>query len=204
MKQQSLIDNQAPEVPAQTDDDAKKKSGSVKDLNVTIPGSQRGNKKQGWVQTDKLAHDYMWKIGMKNSTALPLLHYMVAHINRGSGGVVVSYQTLAKELGVTPRTIQNAVGVLKQCNFIQVLKSGNSNVYIINSQVAWQGRRGGRFATFNATIKVHESEQDDTVENLIVESENLIPVPEMGFFGDLNADIIDMDDVSERAQPDSE
>lgn len=161
-------------------------------LNITLPG-QRGNKKQGWVQTDKLAHDFMWKIGMKNATALPLLHYMVAHINRGSGGVVVSAQTLSKQLGVTPRTIQSAVAVLKQWNFIQVLKSGNTNVYIINSQVAWQGKRGARFATFNATIKVHEQEQDDAVDNLIEQGEKLIPVPEMGFLGDLDADVIDMD-----------
>lgn len=164
-----------------------------KDLAVTLPGDQPGNHKQGWVQSDKAVHDHMWKVGMRNATALPLLHYMVAHIKRGSSGVVVSAQTLAEELGVTVRTIQNAVTVLKKCNFIQVLKSGNTNVYIINSQVAWQGKRGGRYATFNASIKVHEREQDASVEQLIDEAAKLNPVPEMSFMGDLNTDVIEME-----------
>lgn len=175
------------------------------DLNVTVLGDTpgRGNQKQGWLQSDKAAHDMMWKLGMKNATALPLLHYMVAHIKRGSGGVVVSAQTLAKELGVTGRTIQNAVALLKKCNFIQVLKSGNTNVYVINSQVAWQGKRGARYATFNATIRLHEDEQEATVEQLVAENAQLIPVPEMSFFGDLNPDVIEMDEMDSQAADDN-
>lgn len=174
------------------------------DLNVTVLGENpgRGNQKQGWLQSDKAAHDMMWKLGMKNATALPLLHYMVAHVKRGSGGVVVSAQTLSQELGVTSRTIQNAVALLKKCNFIQVLKSGNTNVYVINSQVAWQGKRGGRYATFNATIRMHEDEQDAPVEQLIEENAQLIPVPEMSFFGDLRPDVIDMDEADSPAAND--
>jgi DNA-binding transcriptional regulator YhcF (GntR family) len=186
MKQATLIADD-------DDDDGHKPPRPANTVNVTIPG-ERGNGKQGWVQTDKLAHDAMWKVGRMNSTALPLLHYMVAHIRRGSGGVVISANTLAADLGVTPRTIQNAVALLKKCNFIQVLKSGNTNVYIINSQVAWQGKRGGRYAAFNAAIKVHESEQDDTVENLMAEAENLIPVPQMSFLGNIDPDVIEMED----------
>lgn len=164
-----------------------------KDLNVTIPGDTPGNKLQGWVQSDKMAHNFMWKIGMKNSTALPLLHYMVSHINRGSGGVVISAQTIANDLGVTPRTVQSAVALLRQWNFIQVLKSGNTNVYVLNSQVAWQGKRGARFAVFNAAIKVHEEEQEQSVEELQAEAEKLVPVPEMSFLGELDIDVVDME-----------
>jgi DNA-binding transcriptional regulator YhcF (GntR family) len=176
-------------------------SRPAKDLNVTVLGENQGagNHRQGWLQSDKAAHDFMWKVGMRNATALPLLHYMVAHIRRGSGGVVVSATTLSKELGVTVRTIQNAVAILKKCNFIQVLKSGNTNVYVINSQIAWQGKRGARHATFNATIKVHEDEQEASVDQLIKENAELIPVPEMSFFGDLNADVIEMAAPDEHA-----
>lgn len=190
----------------QTDADGIGKPPPGNGRNVTIAGDDGpGNKKQGWTQTDKLAHDFMWKVGMKNATALPLLHYMVAHINRGAGGVVVSAQTLARDLGVTPRTIQTAVGILRKCNFIQVLKSGNTNVYVINSQVAWQGKRGLRFATFNASIKVHEEEQEQAVDELIDEAEQLVPVPEMKFSGDLRVDIIDNDsgDILREEMPDA-
>lgn len=188
MEQETLFEG-SPESDAKGKDATRPRKAT----NVTIPGSQGpGNRLQGWVQSDKKAHDFMWKVGMKNATALPLLHYMVAHINRGSGGMVISASALAKELGVTARTIQSAINVLKNCNFLQVLKSGNTNVYIINSQVAWQGNRGMRNATFNATIKVTEEEQDTPVDQLIEEGEALIPVPEMSFTGDLNLDVIDM------------
>lgn len=159
--------------------------------NVTIHGDRGpGNHMQGWVQTDKQAHNAMWKIGLKNATALPLLHYMVAHIKRGSGGMVVSAHTLSTELGVSPRTVQGAIAVLKQWKFLQVLKSGNTNVYIINSQVAWQGKRGQRFATFNTSIKVHECEQDEEVDKLIEEAKELQPVPDMSFLGHIDDDIV--------------
>lgn len=164
----------------------------AKNLNVTIPGEQGpGNKAQGWIQQDRATHHAMWKIGRKNSTALPLLFYMVAHLNRGSGGVVISAPTIAADLGVSVRTVQTAVNALKKCNFIQVLKSGNTNVYVINSQVAWQGERGMRHAVFNAAIKVHEQEQEKTVDELIHEAEALVPIPEMRFLGDLDPDVID-------------
>jgi hypothetical protein len=188
MEQETLFEGDPPSEGTSKDSTRPRKA-----TNVTIPGTNGpGNRLQGWVQSDKKAHDFMWKVGMKNATALPLLHYMVAHINRGSGGMVISASALAKELGVTARTIQSAINVLKNCNFIQVLKSGNTNVYIINSQVAWQGNRGMRNATFNATIKVTEEEQDVPVDQLIEEGEALVPVPEMSFTGDLNLDVIDM------------
>lgn len=151
------------------------------DTRITLMGQQPGNVKQGWVQSDKLAHDAMWKVGMQNTIALPLLHYMVAHIKRGTNGMIVSAETLSRDLDVTTRTIQKAVAVLKQWNFVQVLKSGNANVYIINSQVCWQGNRGMRHATFNASIRVHEREQEKDVDQLIEENANLRSVPEMQF-----------------------
>lgn len=154
----------------------------------------RGNKlKQGWFQTDRAAADFMWRVGAKNPQALPLLMYLVAHLERGSGGVIVSAQTAAADLGVSGRTIQNTIAILKRCNFVQVLKSGNTNLYVINSQVAWMGVRGNRYATFNATIRVAEAEQDRPVDELIEENKQLQPIPQFFGAGDLNWDVIDMD-----------
>ena len=61
--------------------------------------------------------------------------------------------------------------------FIQILKSGKSNVYIINSQVAWQGERGARFAAFNSEIVLAEQEQIVPVDKLIEDAKELVTVP---------------------------
>ena len=56
-------------------------------------------------------------------------------------------------------------GYLSNHNFIEVVKVGNMNVYRINSRVAWQGKRGERFAAFNAEI-LAESEQPEGFDTL--------------------------------------
>jgi hypothetical protein len=141
-----------------------------------------GRPLQGWTQTDVIAHDQMWRLGIKSPMALPLLHYMISHMVRKTTIFVASAKTLANELGCSDRTIQQAVKVLKNYNFLQVLKSGNANVYVINSQVAWRGARGMRHATFDATIHVSEVEQESSIEQLEEEATKLIPVPDMSIF----------------------
>jgi hypothetical protein len=155
-----------------------------------------GRPLQGWTQTDVIAHDQMWRLGVQSPMALPLLHYMISHMVRKTTIFVASAKTLANELGCSDRTIQQAVKVLKNYNFLQVLKSGNANVYVINSQVAWRGSRGMRHATFDATIHVSEVEQESTVEQLEEEAAKLIPVPDMSVFhnGTIDGKFTERDD----------
>lgn len=182
---------QEPLFPDEEPDDPNR---PAKDISVVVPGkSTPGRPLQGWVQADVAAHDQMWKLGLKNATALPLLHYMISHMKRGSTGFAASAATLADEIGVSQRTIQAAIQVLKQYNFVQVLKSGNTNIYVINSQVAWRGNRGARHATFNATIRVSEKEQDSSVEDLQAEADKLLPVPDMSAIGAHLVDTLDGD-----------
>ena len=60
------------------------------------------------------------------------------------------------KLGISVRAVAGAVATLSNHNFIEVVKVGNMNVYRINSRVAWQGKRGERFAAFNAEILAFE------------------------------------------------
>jgi hypothetical protein len=83
-----------------------------------------------------------------------------------SNALMVSQQAMAKQLKIAPRSVKGAVSVLLKHGFIQVVKVGTSNVYVVNTKVAWQGNRGARFAHFRADILAIESEQDiDTIDN---------------------------------------
>lgn len=166
--------------------------------NITLPPAEhdeveeaRGNKSQGWLQSDKAAHQAMWKLGIKHPMALSVLHFMVSKLSRGTNGVVISAAALAKQMGIAPRTVQNTIAVLRDCKFVQVLKSGNVNVYIINSRVAWQGERGMRHASFNAQILVDESEQAQPVDELIEQANELMHVPVMHFNEEIQLDAMD-------------
>lgn len=165
--------------------------------NVTLPSEdegaveRRGNKAQGWLQTDKAAHQAMWKLGIKHPMALSVLHFMVSQLSRGTNGVVISAAAMAKRMGIAPRTVQSTITILRDCKFVQVLKSGNANIYIINSRVAWQGERGMRHASFNAQILVDESEQLQSVDELIEQGEQQLQVPVMHFNEEIQLDAID-------------
>lgn len=150
--------------------------------NITLPPDEdgRGNKTQGWLQSDKDAHKAMWQLGVKHPSALAVLHFMISKMSRGANGVVISAAAISRQMGISARTAQAAVAVLQQNRFVQILKSGNANVYVINSKVAWQGHRGLRYASFNAQLIVDEQEQTKELEKILQEAEELLEVPVMG------------------------
>ncbi len=141
-----------------------------------VPGNQGP---QGWLQSDKQAHEAMWRLSIKSPAAIAVLHFMISQLARGTTGVIISAPAMARRLGISERSVKSAVKLLKDMKFVQILKSGNTNAYLINSRVAWQGKRGFRFASFNAQITVDELEQASPVDELIAEGEELLDVPVM-------------------------
>lgn len=162
--------------------------------NVTVPNMNKpGNPSQGWVQSDKDAHKAMWQLGIKHPSALAVLHFMISKLNRGAGGIVISAPALARAMGISERTAKTAVAVLRDARFVQILKSGNTNIYIVNSKVAWQGDRGMRYASFNAQLVIDENEQVKQLDELIKESDELLDVPVMEMTQDEDDRTIDVD-----------
>ncbi len=150
------------------------------DRELSGPGPTPGNQgPQGWLQSDKNSHDAMWKLGIKSPSALAVLHFMISKLARGASGVIISAPAMARQMGISERSAKAAVALLRDMKFVQILKSGNTNAYIINSRVAWQGKRGFRYASFNAEILIDENEQIVSVDDLLKESQELIDVPLM-------------------------
>lgn len=95
-----------------------------------------------------------------NPTAMKLFWWLISHMDRRNA-LVVSQKTLAEVLECTDRTIRTAVADLKSKKVLTVLKSGSSNVYIINSNVAWKGEAlDKKYAQFEATVYLSSSEQE--------------------------------------------
>jgi hypothetical protein len=147
--------------------------------NISIPDNRGVT--QGWLQSDKKAHQAMWQFGLKNPSGIAVLHFLTSRLNRGTNGVVISYEAISQAMGIAKRTAQNSIAALADAKFLQVLKSGKSNVYIINSRVAWQGERGMRYAAFNAEIVLAEIEQTEDVDVLIEQGKVLQNVPILDF-----------------------
>lgn len=128
----------------------------------TLPASDKrtGN----WVQTERAAHEAWSSLIAKNANAARVMHLLVSQLGEHNA-VVISQKNLASLVGVTDRTVRNALKLLKTENWIEVRqigKNGTVNAYIVNDRVAWKGKRDRiRYSLFSATIIASDDEQPD-------------------------------------------
>lgn len=113
----------------------------------------------GWLQVEKKTLRSITELSVKYPVAAGMLHLLASKMNR-TNAVVMSKKAIAEELGVVERSVERAVTVLREGRWVQIVKVGTQNAYIINSRVYWQGERGKRFANFYAAVSVTESEQE--------------------------------------------
>lgn len=128
----------------------------------TLPASSK--RSGNWVQTERAAHEAWSSLIAKNANAARVMHLLVSQLGEHNA-VVISQKNLASLVGVTDRTVRNALKLLKTENWIeirQIGKNGTVNAYIVNDRVAWKGKRDRiRYSLFSATIIASDDEQPD-------------------------------------------
>ena len=117
-----------------------------------------------WVQIDRAALERWGALTIAHPRASQLLQVMVSNMGRHNA-IVTSQATLADMLNVSVKTIRRNLAILAENNWIEVRQvgpSGNGSAYIVNSRVAWSGKRDGiRYALFEAAVLVSEKDQPD-------------------------------------------
>lgn len=97
--------------------------------------------------------------------AFELLTLITERMNR-SNALVISQVTIGQILGYGRTTIHKAIKLLEEERWVQVVKVGTANAYIVNSKVMWTDRSGKRYGSFFAEVVVSETEQSKTVEEM--------------------------------------
>ncbi len=92
-------------------------------------------KNSNFVQLYRGAIDELTNLS-KNQTAYRLFMFLVKHMD-GLNALCVSGKALSEFLGLSRQTISLNVKFLRDNGWIDVLKQGTSNVYIVNSDVVW-------------------------------------------------------------------
>lgn len=104
--------------------------------------------------------DFLIDMNQENKTALNVFLWIAKNMD-DKNALIVSQEALAKVLGVTTRTIQYAISYLKEKKALDVLKSGNSNIYALNSKIVWKDdAENKKYAHFTAKVYVVSEEQD--------------------------------------------
>lgn len=113
----------------------------------------------GFVQVSRRYLDELDELAFRSPAARKLLTCLVKGMNK-QNAVMVSQESLVKLTGLSKPTIKRSVALLREQQWIEVLKVGTSNVYRVNSSVFWTTRADGRWASFSAEVILNFDEQD--------------------------------------------
>ena len=84
----------------------------------------------------------------------------------GTNALCVSNKALQEILGCSKPTVCKAVNFLRDNGWICVLKSGTSNVYIVNPDVAWTSYGNQKqYCQFQASVLLSSSENAEYLNN---------------------------------------
>ena len=80
----------------------------------------------------------------------------------GYNALMASYQVFMDYTGKGRTTCSNAIKYLYDNGYVDILKSGTSNVYIINQAIAWTSYGNQKqYCKFNGNILISASENKD-------------------------------------------
>ena len=122
-------------------------------------------KNRDFIQLYRDHIDDVAKLARDNGKAYDLFMLLVKHMD-GTNALAVSNIALSELLQVTTRTVQRAVKYLKDNGWVCVLKSGTSNVYIVNPDVAWTSYGNQKqYCKFQANVLLSSSENAEYLKN---------------------------------------
>lgn len=114
----------------------------------------------GFVQLYEDKIPLVIEIMAENQSAGKVLLWLFQHMDNRNA-LVVSQMALGEALGMSRTTVHYAVTHLKNKKALAVFKSGSTNIYAVNSQIAWKSDANGkRYALFDASVYISDAEQD--------------------------------------------
>jgi Fe2+ or Zn2+ uptake regulation protein len=119
----------------------------------------------GFIQVSKMYIAEMKDLAQHAPSAHTVLWTLVQEMNK-QNAVMISQDSLAKLTKLSIPTVKRAVAMLREQQWLEVLKVGTANVYRVNSEVFWQDRADGRWTSFQAQVVANFDEQDEVTKKM--------------------------------------
>jgi len=120
-----------------------------------------------WLQLNKDAYKAEDWLMAKSPIAYRIFKFLMNNMD-SYNAVMVSQTVLHEKFEVSRVTVSRAVSLLKDKKYIEVYKSGTSNIYVINKQIAWNSWGNNyKYGKFSANIIISENEQNDDTKKKI-------------------------------------
>lgn len=125
---------------------------------------QKKSPYRSWVQMNKDAYKAEDWLMSKSPIAYRIFKFLINNMDTYNA-VMCSQTVLQEQFDVSRMTISRAIKLLKDKNYIDIYKSGTSNIYAVNKNIAWASW-GSNFkhGKFGANIIISESEQEEDVQ----------------------------------------
>lgn len=115
----------------------------------------------GFYMMSRRAEKNLRELQNASPTASLIFSVIREHMQMGTNALTISNSALCKILGKSRATVTRGISYLSKNNFVQIVKTGNVNTYIVNEQIAFSGSHGQRKAVFSSTVVAHECEQEE-------------------------------------------
>ena len=115
-----------------------------------------------WTQlnNDEEAQAARYWLMKQSSDAYCIMDFLASKMDNYNA-VICSYKVLQEVFGYSQATIARAIKLLKEHKYIDVKKSGTSNVYMLNKHLYWNSWGTNYvYAEFDAKVIIAASEQD--------------------------------------------
>ena len=97
----------------------------------------------------------------KSGIASGIFNFIMEHMD-SRNALCCSYAVFMDYFEISKPTVTRAIKLLKDNGFIDVLKSGTSNVYVVNTEVAWTSWNNSKqYCQFDGKILVSRKENKD-------------------------------------------
>ena len=115
----------------------------------------------GYYMMSRAAEKNLRALQIANPSAALVFSVIRENMQIGTNAVAVSNTALCKIIGKSRATVTRAIKHLADHNYVDIVKIGTTNTYVVNEQVAFAGSPGQRKAVFSATVMAHECEQEE-------------------------------------------
>lgn len=118
-------------------------------------------KNHGFIQlSDDVSDTYAAMMLGKHANAAGLLMLISKRMDRHTNALVASQKALEELTGLSRTSLWRAIKHLQDHSWIQVVKIGTVNAYVVNSQVFWKSHGDKKHSVFHATVIATSTEQE--------------------------------------------
>lgn len=139
---------------------------SKNNTEITENDTEKSRQNKNFVQFYRPFLDEIAQLGSDNPVALKIFMFISKHMDNNNA-LCVSVNALTEILGYSRQTIHKAIKYLKEQGWVCIIKSGTSNVYILNPDIVWTSYDGQKqYCKFSTNVIVTPQENAEYLANV--------------------------------------